>query len=89
MFSVPASSTSEELLKEMLQIVKRLEEGSFFSWLLKPRFADLCKASSNYLFTTEQHSIYTNLVNRYKIVTAGDSIYRDDNLLDKPLISHL
>jgi len=89
MLSVPALSTTEGLIQEMTNVIKRLEEGSMFSWFLQSRFLDLCKASANYLFTNDQRSIYTNLVNRYRAVVAGYTIDLDDNLLDKPFIGDL
>ena len=89
MLSVPVLSNAEGLLSEMTRVVVRLEDGSFFSWFLKPRFLDLCRVSSKYLFTNDQRSTYTNLVNRYKVIIAGDTINSDSNVLDKPLISDL
>lgn len=89
MFSVPVLSNAEGLLAEMTRVIKSLENGSFFSWLLKSRFIDLCKISSKYLFTNDQRTTYNNLVNRYKIIITGDTISNDSNILDKPLISDL
>lgn len=89
MFSVPVLTNAEGLLVEMTRVIKSLESGSFFSWLLKSRFLELCKVSSKYLFTNDQRSAYANLVNRYKIIIAGDVISNDSNVLDKPLISDL